>query len=112
MYDIVTQGTTYPDPGCKLNNVWVYLYPFLIRPFQYVFMTSSENFTIVLSVDRFIAVKYPLRYYSSWRGSTIDKKVIDQRKIKRGTEKIRAGTANVDKATVCADEYFEFTPLV
>ena len=100
MYDIITQGTTYPDPGCKVNIVWVYLYPLVIHPFQYIFLTSSENFTIVLSVDRFIAVKYPLRYYSSWRSSTFNKKGPDQRRKKGVAEKIRKVPSKVDKSRV------------
>ena len=72
----------------------------LIRPFQYIFLSASENFTIVLSVDRFIAVKYPLRYYSSFRASTFDSKLNYQCKIKGTTAKIKNGTGRVDKTRV------------
>ena len=89
IYDILTQGTTYPDPGCELNIVWVYLYPLFIRPFQYIFLTASENFTIVLSVDRFIAVKYPLRYYSSLSANTLDSQLNSKCNLKGTTPKIK-----------------------
>ena len=64
MVDIQSQGKTYPDPECNLNHVWLYLYPRLIYPMQYVLLTASEYFTVILSLDRFIAVNYPLRYYT------------------------------------------------
>ena len=63
MQDIRTQGTTYPDPECNLNKVWVLLYPHLIRPFQYVFITAAEYLTVIICVDRYIAIKY--KYFVS-----------------------------------------------
>ena len=54
MVDIQSQGTTYPDPECTINNVWLYLYPRLIYPMQYVFLTASEYFTVILSLDRLL----------------------------------------------------------
>ena len=89
MQDIVSQGTTYPDPKCNLNIVWVYLYPLFIHPLQYVFLTASEYFTMVISIDRFIAIKYPLRYYYSRRhhASTYDNNFLDQHRSKNRNNK-------------------------
>ena len=80
MQDILNQGTTYPDPKCVLNKVWVLLYPHLIRPFQFVFITAAEYLTIIICLDRYIAIKYPLRHYSPWNLSTFDNNSDDKRK--------------------------------
>ena len=63
MEDIIHQKTTYPDKECDLNKIWAFLYPYFIHPFQYIFLTCSENLTVAISIDRYIAIKYPLRYY-------------------------------------------------
>ena len=91
IHDINTKGTTYPDPDpeYKLNPVWVYLYPQLIHPMQYVFFTASEYFTVVISLDRFVAVKYPLKYYSRRKTRWSKNNYLEQRGSKgiRGCRK-------------------------
>ena len=85
--DIKKQKTTYPDPECELNQVWLYLYPKFIHPMQYVFLTASEYFTVIISLDRFIAIKYPLRYYSRRKTRWSKCNYLEQRRSK----KTRAG---------------------
>ena len=87
MQDIYNQETTYPDPECNLNKVWVLLYPNFIRPFQYVFITAAEYLTIIICVDRYIAIKYPLRHYSPWNVSSFDNHYFDQRNQGKETSK-------------------------
>ena len=98
MRDIRTQGTTYPDPECHLNKVWVLLYPHLIRPFQFVFITAAEYLTVIICVDRYIAIRYPLRHYSPWNISAIDNQLIDQRNHCRDKNKKNRnnGMGNMD----------------
>ena len=98
MQDIHNQETTYPDPECNLNKVWVLLYPHFIHPFQYIFMTAAEYLTIIICVDRYIAIKYPLRHYSPWNVSSFDNHFFDQRNQGKDTfKKYRNnGNGNMD----------------
>ena len=59
IYDVNCQGTLSPDPNWTPNELWIMFYPYFIRPFKYTLLTSSEIFTVVISVDRYIAIKYP-----------------------------------------------------
>ena len=68
IYDISTQGTLYPDPIYIPNQIWVNLYPKFIRPFKFIFFTASEFFTVLIAVDRYIAIRYPFFHLS--RGNT------------------------------------------
>ena len=95
--DIITQNTTYPDKNCKLNEAWAVLYPYFIHPVQYIFLTSSEYLTVAISIDRFIAIKYPLRYYYLWNSTTFNKEVLNRRVLehKGGVQKAN-GAIKVD----------------
>ena len=64
--DINTQGTTYPDPKWDPSQLWIKIYPHFIHPFKYILISASECFTLVMSIDRFIAIKFPFRYHSFW----------------------------------------------
>ena len=98
MKDIQKQGTTYPDPESELNRVWVLLYPHFIRPIQYVFITAAEYITIIICVDRYIAIKHPLRHYSPhWNVSSFDNNFFDQRNHGIDIKKNRTnGLMNMD----------------
>ena len=96
IYDITTKGCTYPDPNCNPNQIWVILFPEFIHPLQYVFLTASEFFTVALSVDRYIAIKYPLQYYSRWNTSTFDTNFLGHRRAKGANDKRMGGTKHID----------------
>ena len=95
--DIITQKTTYPDENCQLNKAWAFLYPYFIHPFQYIFLTSSENLTLAISVDRFIAIKYPLRYYYLWNSTSSDKDVLNKRRKQKKANQTKCDVSkNID----------------
>ena len=77
IYDIQTQGTTYPDPKWMPNEIWIALYPFLIHPFKYIFFTASEFLTVIMSIDRYVAIQYPFRYHLFWNTDRFHQRSID-----------------------------------
>ena len=87
-----------------MNKVWILLYPKLIRPFQYVFITAAEYLTIIICLDRYIAIKYPLRHYSPWNVSSFDNHFFDQQNYGKGNPKKNKsnGIGNMDwRRVIC-----------
>ena len=94
IYDIISDGTTYPDPNWNPNKVWIGLYPHFIRPFKYIFLTASELFTVVISVDRYIAIKHPFRYHLFW--NTDKESLCDISEFNGGVKKERIRISLID----------------
>ena len=44
--------------------LWVTLYPHFIWPLTNIFMTASMYMTVAISIDRYIVVCYPFKYYN------------------------------------------------
>ena len=82
IYDISTQGTLYPDPIYIPNQIWVNLYPKFIRPFKFIFFTASEFFTVLIAVDRYIAIRYPFFHLSRGNNSHAPKIVVGRPTMK------------------------------
>ena len=90
--DINTQGTTYPDPKWDPSQLWIKFYPHFIHPFKYILISASECFTVLMSIDRFMAIKFPFQYHSCWTNDSLRDDVqdtqrfgSDQMKTKRAT---------------------------
>ena len=78
MYDYKTQGTVFPDPSYKPNVVFFYLYPKFIRPLEFICLLASEYFTVIMSLDRYYAIMYPLQYYSRFNTNCLDTTFLEQ----------------------------------
>ena len=63
MHDFMLTGKCYIDPMYNPSNTWLTLYPQMLYPFLGIFAVASEYFTVIISLDRYIAIKYPLYYY-------------------------------------------------
>ena len=45
--------SSYPDSESEPNKLWIALYPYVLWPFENIFMTASIYMTVVISVDRY-----------------------------------------------------------
>ena len=63
MNHIVNNGSAYPNPNGHPNPIWATLYPHLFHPFHGIFACASEFFTVIISIDRYIAIKFPFHYH-------------------------------------------------
>ena len=63
MHDLLSAGRCYIDPEYTPNNTWLMLYPQVLYPFLGVFAFASQYFTVIISLDRYVAVTHPLYYY-------------------------------------------------
>ena len=45
-------GTSYPDTRAISNKTWLSLYPYVLWPFENIFMTASIFMTVIISIDR------------------------------------------------------------
>ena len=88
-YDFFTQGTVFPDPKYKPSVLFFYLYPKLIRPFEFIFILASEYCTVIMSLDRYYAVVYPLQYYSKFSTNYLDTSFLEQNRDGTDEENIR-----------------------
>ena len=111
IYDVKCQGTISPDPNWTPNEFWIMFYPYLIRPFKYTFLTASEIFTVVISVDRYIAIKYPFRYQLSWNTNKFQTGLIDIRQLKAGggDRKITASLIDWKRVSIYSVSAFLFS---
>ena len=122
IYDIKFQGTTFLDPNWTPNKAWINLYPYFIHPFKYTFLTASEIFTVIISVDRYISIKYPFRYHSCCNTKKFQAGFLDIRqfKVRVGDRKVTTSLVDWKRVSIyslsaflfslcyCIPRFFEF----
>ena len=94
-YDFCTQATVFPDPKYTPSLMFFYLYPKLIRPFEFIFILASEYCTVIMSLDRYYAVVYPLQYYSKFTTNYLDTSFLEQNHDSTDEEKKRSTVVKV-----------------
>ena len=94
-YDFYTQATVFPDPKYTPSLMFFYLYPKLIRPFEFIFILASEYCTVIMSLDRYYAVVYPLQYYSKFTTYYLDTSFLEQNHDGTDEEKKRSTAVKV-----------------
>ena len=45
-----------------VSNLHIYLFPYVLFPFQMIMMTSSTLMTVAIAMERYAAVHYPIDY--------------------------------------------------
>ena len=98
MHDLLSAGRSYIDPKYTPNQVWVMLYPQVLYPFLGVFAFASQYFTVIISLDRYVAVKYPLYYYVNSNRS-----IQQTQTITNPSSKKRNGKDNLTEKTIHID---------
>ena len=123
MYDITSQGTLYPDPIYDPNVLWVNLYPKFIRPFKFIFFTAAEFFTVLIAVDRYVAIRYPFFHFSRRNRNHVSKRYINRRSAKENhslteTNQVNYNLIKVYSASIlllstiyCLPVFFEYEKI-